>query len=83
MNAWQAAGLGLLSGLTVAGLFFVFGQKKVDDALEAAVRATIDREVPPRVRAELDLKVCEIGLDRATGTRINRLLASADRAGII
>ena len=83
MNAWQAAGLGLLGGLTVTGLFFLFGQRRVDTALETTMRATIDREVPPRVRAELDRKFAELGIDRTTATRINRLLASADRAGII
>lgn len=83
MNAWQAAGLGLLGGLAVTGLFFLFGQRSVDARLEAAVRSTIEREVPPRVRAELDAKFAELGIDRTTGTRINRLLASADRAGII
>jgi len=83
MNAWQAAGLGLLGGLTVTGLFFLFGQSRVDTALENTMRATIDREVPPRVRAELDAKFAELGIDRTTGTRINRLLASMDRAGVL
>ena len=83
MNAWQAAGLGLLGGLTVTGLFFLFGQRRVDTALETAVRTTIEREVPPRVRAELDRKFAELGLDARTGASINRLLTSAERAGLL
>lgn len=47
------------------------------------IRATINREVPPVVRREVEQKLRSFGLTPTTGAQISRILNYADRVGII
>lgn len=52
-------------------------------ALSNELVATLEREVPPKVRTAVQQKLDEVGLDRTTGTRIAAVLRIADSTGLI
>lgn len=51
-------------------------------AIDRQVTQTIEREVPPRVRAELDTKLRQIGLTPQVGSAIANLTGQLDQAGV-
>lgn len=51
-------------------------------AVDRQVTQTIEREVPPRVRAELDTKLRQYGLTPEVGAAISRLTGQLDQAGV-
>jgi len=51
-------------------------------AVDRQVTQTIDREVPPRVRAELDTKLRQIGLTPQVGSAIANLANHLESAGV-
>lgn len=75
--------LGMIAGGVGAGILMLALGKTVDTQLERVMRQTIDREVPPRVRAELDAKMAELGLTEATALRIRRVLDAASSLGVL
>lgn len=82
-DAVKTALVGAVAGGFTVGLIMIFASKKVDEQLERVLKQTVDREVPPRVRAELESTLRGYGLTPETGQRINQLLRSADRLGVI
>lgn len=56
---------------------------QIAPGLRQEIRSTVDREIPPRVRAEMEQKFREVGLTPETGYRISRILEAADRIGLI
>lgn len=51
-------------------------------AIDRQVTQTIEREVPPRVRAELDTKLRSIGITPQVGAAIANLTGQLDQAGV-
>lgn len=51
--------------------------------LQRSLRETLDQEIPQRVGAQIDQSLREAGIDRESGERLSRLLAAADRVGLI
>lgn len=72
------AAIGAASGALVGGLVWFLVVRQVD----AQVTRVIEREVPPRLRQELDRKFQSIGLTPAMATNIRALLGAADQAGL-
>lgn len=51
--------------------------------LEDAIRAQLEREVPPLVQSQVASTLASYGLTPTTGRRLEQVLALADRMGLI
>ena len=51
-------------------------------AIDRQVTQTIDREVPPRIRTELDAKLRQIGLTPEVGRALRNLSGQLESAGV-
>lgn len=74
MPALVGAGAGALAGVV---LWLAFR-----GIIDQQVSATIAREVPPRLRSELDAKLASYGITPAMGQSVARMLTSFDQAGV-
>lgn len=70
--------LGAAAGAGVALL--AYGVIRV--AVDAQVTATLEREVPPLIRTELDAKLASFGLTPAVGASIAQAVGYLDRTGV-
>lgn len=60
--------------------FLAYGVLRV--AIDRQVAATIQREVPPQVRAELDHKLADLGITPQVASQIRSLVSGLDQAGV-
>lgn len=74
MPAVAGAAAGALVGVA---LWLVFR-----GVIDAQVTATIEREVPPRLREELDAKLASYGITPAMGQNVARFLQAAEAGGV-
>lgn len=71
----------VIAGAAGAGTAFAFWLL-FRIGIDRQVTQTIEREVPPRIRAELDTKLRQYGLTPEVGAAIARLTSTLDQAGI-
>lgn len=90
--------LGALGGLGVTLAVWAIASKKLDAEfdrgahdllsrgevqLQQEIRSTLDREIPTRVRTEIDAKFQQVGLNAQSGRQLAALLQLADSSGLI
>lgn len=90
--------LGALGGLGVTLAVWAIATKKLDAEFDRAarellsrgevqlqqeIRTTLDREIPTRVRTEIDAKFRQVGLNEQSGRQLAALLQVADSTGLI
>lgn len=71
-----------LAGAVAGGVVGLLAYAVIRVAVDQQVTATIDREVPPILRAELDTKLRSMGLTPEVGTNIARFVGGLDQAGV-
>ena len=77
-DRFESALVGAAAGGATAFLFWAAFRFAID----RQVTQTIDREVPPRIRSELDAKLRQIGLTPEVGAAIRSLSTNLERAGV-
>lgn len=90
--------LGAVGGLGVSLAVWAIATKKLDAEFDRAaadllsrgevqlqqeIRTTLDREIPARVRTEIDAKFQQVGLNAQSGHQLAALLQLADSTGLI
>lgn len=95
---WAPLLVGGLAGAVLAFAVWKFAEKKLDAefgaqgakllqqgsrALQAGIASAVATQVPPKVQQAIEEKFRAYGLTPTTGAQISRVLAAADRVGII
>ena len=79
MDKAMTMGIGALGGGLVAFLVWQVMKAQVDNQ----VTATIDREVPIQVRAELDRKFQSLGITPTMAGQVRTLMTNLDQLGVL